>query len=130
MKIYILHLLTTVCVMLTLVACNPAQSKIDDLQVLVTEVEAEYSEYTAEDWNGVTEAYEAILLDMQQYEYTVEQRKQIGRLKGKFEGLAMKFTLKNLPDAIEGAAGELMESVGGFLDEMSSEAEESTDETI
>ena len=121
MKKNVLHLFVMIGLMMTLIACNTAQSKIDELQNLVTEVQAEYKTYTQEDWRGVNEAYEALLIDMEQYDYTTEQRKQIGRLKGQYEALVMKYTFTNLPNMLEEAAGEFVEGVGSFLEEMSTD---------
>ena len=125
MKKYILHLFAAVCVMMAFCACNPAQSKIDELEKLVTEVEAEYKDYSKEDWRGVTEAYDALLKEMEEYDYTTEDRKRIGRLKGKYEAVAMKYTMSNFSDILDDYANvmgeyadELKEGVEGFIDEL------------
>lgn len=125
MKKYILHLFAAVCVMMVFTACNPAQSKIDELEKLVTEVEAEYKDYSKEDWRGVTEAYDALLKEMEEYDYTTEDRKRIGRLKGKYEAVAMKYTMSNFSDILDDYANEmgeyadeLKEGVEGFIDEL------------
>lgn len=125
MKKYILHLFAAVYVMMAFCACNPAQSKIDELEKLVTEVEAEYKDYSKEDWRGVTEAYDALLKEMEEYDYTTEDRKRIGRLKGKYEAVAMKYTMSNFSDILDDYANEmgeyadeLKEGVEGFIDEI------------
>jgi hypothetical protein len=125
MKKYILQLLAAMCVMMAFCACNPAESKIDELETLVTEVETEYKGYSQEDWRGVNEAYVALITEMEQYDYDVEQRKRIGRIKGKYEAVAMKYTISNFSDIINDYANEmgeyadeLKEGVEGFIDEL------------
>lgn len=125
MKGYILQLLAAMCVMMTFCACNPAESKIEELETLVTEVETEYKGYSQEDWRGVNEAYVALITEMEQYDYDVEQRKRIGRIKGKYEAVAMKYTISNFSDIINDYANEmgeyadeLKEGVEGFIDEL------------
>ena len=125
MKKFVWNICVVVSMMLALVACNPAQSKIDELEKLVTEVEAEYKDYSKEDWRGVTEAYEALLKEMEEYDYDVEQRKRIGRIKGKYEAVAMKYTMSNFSDILDDYANEmgeyadeLKEGVEGFIDEL------------
>lgn len=128
------NVLAVVCTMLTLIACNTAQSKIDELQNLVTEVEAEYKEYTEEDWQGINEAYEALLLDMAQYDYNTEQHKRIGRLKGKYEAIVLKYTMSNFSTIMEDYAedmgkyaGDMIEGVEGFIEGMAEELEDVDD---
>jgi hypothetical protein len=125
MKKYILQLLAAMCVMMAFCACNPAESKIEELETLVTEVETEYKGYSQEDWRGVNEAYVALITEMEQYDYDVEQRKRIGRIKGKYEAVAMKYTISNFSDIINDYANEmgeyadeLKEGVEGFIDEL------------
>jgi uncharacterized coiled-coil DUF342 family protein len=125
MKKYILQLLAAMCVMMAFCACNPAESKIEELETLVTEVETEYKRYSQEDWRGVNEAYVALITEMEQYDYDVEQRKRIGRIKGKYEAVAMKYTISNFSDIINDYANEmgeyadeLKECVEGFIDEL------------
>lgn len=134
MKKLMFNVLAVVCTMLTLIACNTAQSKIDELQNLVTEVEAEYKEYTEEDWQGINEAYEALLLDMAQYDYNTEQHKRIGRLKGKYEAIVLKYTMSNFSTIMEDYAedmgkyaGDMIEGVEGFIEGMAEELEDVDD---
>lgn len=131
MKKYILQLFAAVCVMMAFCACNPAESKIDELENLVAEVEAEYKEYTEEDWQGINEAYEALLLDMEQYDYNTEQHKRIGRLKGKYEAIVLKYTMSNFSTIMEDYAedmgkyaGDMIEGVEGFIEGMAEELED------
>ena len=55
MKKFVWYICVVVGMVLTLTACNPAESKINELQNLVTEVESEYKDYTEEDWQGRTD---------------------------------------------------------------------------
>ena len=115
------------CVVTTLVACDPAQSKIDELEKLVMEVEQDYSSYTREDWRGVSEAYDALIAEMDKYEYSTEDRKRIGRLKGEYEAVVLKYTMTNITDIVSDYAEETKEGINGFIDGMTKELEDSSE---
>ena len=104
--------------MFALVACNPGQTKLDELEKLVTEAEAEYESYNKEDWQGVEEAYDALLVEMEKYDYSSEEHRKIGKLKGKFEAIQMKYTLVNFSNMVSDYAEEVTGALEGILEEL------------
>lgn len=104
--------------MFALVACNPGQEKLNELEKLVTEAEAEYESYNKEDWAGVEEAYDALVLEIDKYEYSSEEHRKIGKLKGKFEAIQMKYTMQNFSDMVSDYAEEVSGALEGILEEL------------
>ncbi len=64
-------------------SCQPENGPINDLKDLVEDLETNSSQYTAEDWDAVSVHYDAIMADMAQYKYSLEQQKEIAHLKSK-----------------------------------------------
>ena len=104
--------------MFALVACNPGQTKLDELEKLVTEAETEYESYNKEDWQGVEEAYDALLVEMEKYDYSSEEHRKIGKLKGKFEAIQMKYTMVNFSNMVSDYAEEVTGALEGILEEL------------
>ena len=104
--------------MFALVACNPGQTKLDELEKLVTEAETEYESYNKEDWQGVEEAYDALIVEMEKYDYSSEEHRKIGKLKGKFEAIQMKYTMVNFSNMVSDYAEEVTGALEGILEEL------------
>ena len=51
---------------------------------LTEDVKANYNDYTEEDWKSFTQEYELITQELEEYrdQYSDEEKKEIGRLKG------------------------------------------------
>lgn len=94
------------------VSCNTASSSIKDFESFTNEVESDFEFYTDEDWEKVLDEYAEIEMEMEQHEYTEEQMREIGRLKGKMAGYATKRALKNAADGL----GGFMNAVGGGIE--------------
>ncbi|MBE6284332.1 MAG: hypothetical protein E7098_08320 [Mediterranea massiliensis] len=108
-----------------LTACKPSAEKyIDDLKDLVERIAEEGSEYTSEQWEEVSQEFEALIEKVQQLEgLTDEQKQEIMKLQGKFSGTMMKKGFDSLmkdADKIMKDAGSELEKAGkaieGFLE--------------
>ena len=84
MKKY-LFICLTFALVFSFTSCDSSQSAINDLEVLLQEIETNYQTYTEEDWENMSLSYSAIEEELAKHEYTDEELKEIGRLKGKCE---------------------------------------------
>ena len=102
-------------------SCDSSQSAIKDLEVLLNEIEENYQSYTEEDWEAMSLSFSAIEEELAKYEYTDEELKEIGRLKGKCMGYLTKQSLKNLEKQIKDLTKELEGGIEGFLEVLSND---------
>lgn len=102
-------------------SCDSSQSAIKDLEVLLNEIEENYQSYTDEDWEAMSLSYSAIEEELAKYEYTDEELKEIGRLKGKCMGYLTKQSLKNLEKQVKNLTKELEGGIEGFLEVLSND---------
>jgi len=68
---------------LILSSCNKKQNAIDDLENFSEELKENSAEYTSQDWEEANAEYEQLVEQVDQYEYTDEELKEIGRLKAR-----------------------------------------------
>lgn len=95
---------------------TPQASVINDLETLVNDVEENHAEYTVEDWERVTVSYSEIEEELLQYEYTDEELKEIGRLKGRYIGYLTKYTVEELKQGVHDIMKELEGGIEGFME--------------
>lgn len=100
---------------IVLTACNKQEQAIDDLRSFSEQLKEESAEYTQEDWQQAGEQYQQIVEEINQYEYTDEQLKEIGRLQAvcikQMSKGAMKLLRQNINSIskqLEGAIEEFM----------------------
>lgn len=117
-----------ICLTFTLVfsftSCDSSQSAINDLEVLLQEIETNYQTYTEEDWENMSLSYSAIEEELAKHEYTDEELKEIGRLKGKCMGYLTKQSIKDLEKQIKDLTKELEGGIEGFLEVLSNDNNE------
>ena len=124
--LYFLVITFCVSLFLSLSACSTKQGPINDLSDLAEEVQANGSNYSAEDWNAVNEDLEVIESEIEQYkdEYTDEELKEIGRLKGILLAQYTKASVNSITSGVENAMKEAEGLVEGLFDGFSNEASE------
>ena len=83
-----------VAVAMMVASCSTPKSAINDLESLVENVEKNRKEFTEEDWTAVIKEYSAINETLKENEYSEEELKEIGRLKGRYVGLLTKSAVK------------------------------------
>lgn len=113
MKKYIVTLFTSLC-LLGMTSCDHKQTAIDELEGFAEELKESSEQYTKEDWNAATEQYQAIETELEQYEFTDEELKEIGKIKARCikyfsKGSIMMIgkELKSFRIQLEGAIEEL-----------------------
>lgn len=117
--------LLTICltfmILFGITSCDSSQSAIRDLEILLNEIEENHQSYTEEDWENMSLSYSAIEEELAKYEYTDEELKEIGRLKGKCIGYLTKQSLNDLEKQIEDLTKELEGGIEGFLEVLSND---------
>ena len=113
MKKY-LFICLTFAMVFSFTACDSSQTAINDLETLLHEIETNYQSYTEEDWENMSLSYSAIEEELAKHEYTDEELKEIGRLKGKCIGYLTKQSLKDFEKQIEDLTKELEGGIEGF----------------
>lgn len=111
----------TFALALSFTSCDSSQSAINDLETLLHEIESNYQSYTEEDWENMSLSYSAIEEELAKHEYTDEELKEIGRLKGKCIGYLTKQSLNDLEKQIKDLTKELEGGIEGFLEVLSSD---------
>ena len=101
-------------VMLCLVACHPAQTKKDTLKDLVENVEKNSDKFTEADWELSDAKYESILQAMEEYDYSNEELREIGRLKARY----VKEVGKNKMRIFKKNLNNLFQQSMGVMDEL------------
>lgn len=84
---------------------------LSELTALSEDIDANGNNYSNEDWNNVIQQYEAIEQEHDQYTYSDEEQKEIGRLKAR---LGYKFAIKFGKDKLR----RLITEVSGSMDEL------------
>lgn len=112
MKRFSFFILLMVC--LFLLACDKKQAAIDDLENFAVELKENSASYTADDWDDAKAEYELLVEQLEQYDYSEAEQKQIGRLKtrclkqlGKGAVRQFKDGLRDVTDQIRGAIEEI-----------------------
>lgn len=104
--------------LLVLTACDRKQRALDNLREFVESVEKNAPDFTDEEWKEANKEYDNLMVEIDKYDYSLEESKQIGELQGRLAAIKVKDTGK---DAIEGARKAYAKWVGiiwGFLKEL------------
>ena len=99
---------------LVLTACNKQEQAIDDLRSFSEQLKEESADYTEEDWQQAGEQYQLLIENIDQYEYTDDQQKEIGRLKGICLAQFTKHSFKTFKNGLEDAMKEAEGLIEGF----------------
>lgn len=111
---------------LCLLSCSTRQGPIRTLADLTEEVQTNGSNYSEENWRAVAKELDAIESEMQQYkgEYTDEELKEIGRLKGILLAQYTKYSIKSIKNGVESTIKEVEGVIDGFMKSFSSKSSE------
>lgn len=95
------------------VYATPEKESLSSLQELYEEMELNHENYTKEDWEKVKVEFDSITSQMKLDDYTDEQIKEIGKLKGKCSAYLTKGLLKRAEKGLIELGGILE----GYLEE-------------
>ena len=99
-------------------SCETSKTPIEHLSSLVEQVEDKYDEFTEDDWEKILSEYEQIEEDLSKYEYTDDELKEIGKLKGRIYAKMTKNALKDFSKQIEDLGKQIEGGVEGFFEEL------------
>ena len=81
-------------------SCDKKQSAINDLENFSEELKEYSSDYSSQDWEEANEQYRLLVEQIDQYEYTDEELKEIGKIKARCLKQMTKGAMKQFQDGI------------------------------
>lgn len=103
--------------LLILGACSTQEQKnISELEKFTTELQENSPNYTNEEWSASMDEFQILTQSIENGRYTPEERRELGRLKGKCLGIYAKHSRQILESEIEGIATELEGAFDGFME--------------
>ncbi len=97
-------------------SCSSKQTPINNLANFVEELQQNSEVYAEEDWKNAEQTYEEIEIDLERYhsEYSDEEIREIGRLKGQCAAIMTKNVIKEFKNDMKDAINETAGFVEGF----------------
>lgn len=86
---------------LVFTSCETSQTPVDELSSLLEKIDNNSENYSEEDWNNITNEFTEIEEELSKYEYTDEELKEIGRIKGQILAKMAKSAVKDLKKQME-----------------------------
>lgn len=111
-------LLAAIAFSLGFSSCETSKTPIGELSSLVERVEDKYDEFTEDDWDKIASEYERIEEKMSKYEFTDEELKEIGKLKGRIYAKMTKNAVKDFSKQLEYLGKQIEGGVEGFFEEL------------
>ena len=102
-------------------SCNNSSSAIADLENLVSEIDESKTDISEEELEKLANEYAEVEKNLQKYEYTDEELKEIGRLKGKYAAKMAKVAIKKFKNSMESFGKQIEGGMEGFMEEMENE---------
>ena len=98
---------------LTFTSCNNKNTPIHDLEELSEDLKQNSKDYSDDDWAAISQSLDNINneIDEHRSEYTDEEMKEIGRLKGICGAYLMKYAAKNASQQLK----NLIQQFGGAI---------------
>ena len=110
-------LLTCSCILLLISCSDEKTDTLNDLEAITEELTTKSADYTQEDWDIAENQFGLICEKLDQYEYTDEQLKHIGKLKGKCTAV---FARKKASD-FKNSFHRIGKEVEGFIEGVTGE---------
>lgn len=110
---------------ISMIACSNKQTPINDLADLANELQEAPASYTQENWEKAARELELIEEELSQYqsEYTDNELREIGRLKGICVAAFTKHSINTFTGEVE----NMMKQAEGFWEGFTKEIEDSED---
>lgn len=117
-KLFISHV-TCAILVLCMMGCKSKHSPVNRLEYLTVEIQENAQNYTKEDWVTLIEELELIESEIEQYksEYTDEELKEIGRLKGQCLAQFTKYSMETFKNGLIDVLKEAEGLIEGFTQE-------------
>lgn len=101
---------------LALVACNPGQTALSDLEKFTNRMEQKSESWSLADWDDAAQHYDEIIQTLSRYDYSDEELQRIGQLKGRCTAYFLKHYTNQAIDQIYNAGQELQGVLEGLND--------------
>lgn len=102
-------------------ACSSRQTPINKLADFTEEIQNESAEYSQKDWEQAAQEFEHIEQELSEFksEYTDDELKEIGRMKGICLARFTKHRIRSFGNEMENALKEVKGIMEGFTEEFS-----------
>lgn len=111
--IYILFI-GTICA----TSCSSRRMAINSLESLVNQVEKNGDSYTMTDWDRFIKKCAKVDKELKRHEFTAEENREIGTLKGRMAGIVTKDVLQQTFKSVNTIKEQLGGGAEGFLEEL------------
>ena len=112
------------CAAFIFVACDDRKDAIDDLRTLVEDIRLNGNEYTAEQWADAEAIYADVSEDLDTYEYTKDEKKEISNLKAEYLTYIAKWKAGEKFDMIMDIANQVTTVGKSIMDGLSGKSDE------
>lgn len=116
MKRKVVYIISILLCFFVLTACNRKLHAIDKLDGFVEKVEKNASRYSEKDWDKSDAEFNELLKDIDQYEYTREEKERIAKIKGRYAGIRTKNAIHQFIEGIGDAVNEIQSTIEGFTE--------------
>ncbi len=99
-------------------SCSSRRAAISSLESLVNQVEKEGDSYTMADWDGFIRKCAHVDKQLKKHEFTPEENREIGTLKGRLAGIVTKDILLQSFKSVSTIKEQLGGGAEGFLEEL------------
>lgn len=106
---------------LVFISCESSRTPVNELSSLLEKIENNGESFSEEDWNNITNEFTEIEEELSKYEYTDEELKEIGRIKGQILAKMTKSAVKDLKKQMEDLSKQLEGGLEGFIEELNKE---------
>ena len=110
-RIYFLILLV---MSIAFTSCDKRQSAINNLENFSEELKENSSDYSSQDWEEANEQYQLLVEQIDQYEYTDEELKEIGKIKARCLKQMTKGAMKQFQDGIHSITKQMEGAIEEF----------------
>ena len=108
-------LFTIIALALTIVSCQSGkQAALNDLRDLTVEIQQNAHTYNFKEWLAEERRYEKIDSRLRKYDYTEEESREIGELKGECLGWFAKGVIGKATNKIQDAANQIQGIIDGI----------------
>ena len=115
-----------VCVFL-FASCQNKQTPIKKLETLDKTLTQKSNSFTTQDWENAIAEYEQIEKELSMYNYTDEELRMIGRMKGRLWAKISKEYLNTAAEGIDAYLKMFEGALEGFMEELGSAFEDTED---
>lgn len=96
-------------------SCNKQQEALDELRGFTEYLKENSDDFSKQDWKEAKLQYEDIVTQLEEYDYSDEELKEIGRLKA----ACYKVMSKGAASQLEKTINSITNQVEGFIEEFS-----------